>query len=127
MRKILLVVDTAKLDMLYVCMDGTYASQMCVQVPFLSPKHDILGLPVSSDTTALPKSYFNLRASNCEIIPAKCLFFNFQKFAATGHYGIKNPLPDVISKLHRFFWLLKFRLLVVKSHWLSRATHSQNA
>ncbi len=31
-----------------------------------------------------------------------------------------NPLPDVIAKLHRFWWLLS------AACWLSRATGSQN-
>ncbi len=79
-------------------MDGTYASQMCARGFFYGFSGST---PVSSNTTALAKSYFKTWAQNCERIPAKTLVFQVT-VTATGYYGIEDPLPNIISKLHRF-------------------------
>ncbi len=69
-------------------------------------KHVILGLtPLSSDTTALSRSY---------------LFFKSLKVTVNGYYGIENPLPNVITKLHRFLKLLN------ATRWLSSVTGSHS-
>ncbi len=65
--------------------------------------------------------------ANCEIIPAKRLFFKTQKVTATGYYGIENPLPDVIS-IPRHFWGAAKMLLVgcqvpLEPEWLNGSHH----
>ncbi len=49
------------------------------------------------------------------------LFFESQKFTATGYYSIENSLPDVNLKPRLFLiGAAKFRLLVVSTAcWLS--------
>ncbi len=63
-----------------------------------------LGLtPVYSETTALSKSYFKLKLQIVREFLRKRLFFKSQKVAATGYYGIQDPLPDLNSKFRLFF------------------------
>ncbi len=67
--------------------------------------HSFLDLtPVSSDTTALSKSYFKLRLKIVRVFLRKRLFFKSQEVAATGYYGIEDPLPVINSTLRRFWW-----------------------
>ncbi len=82
-------------------------------------KHGFLGLtPVYSETTALSKPYFILKLQSVRKFLRKRLLFKKQKVDLTGYYGIKDPFPDLISKLRRFR---------SADCWLSRAIGSQNA
>ncbi len=58
-------------------------------------------------------------APNCEIIPAKCLFFNSQKVTANGYYGIENLYQMQFQNFVIFLWLLN------AARWLSGVTGSQ--
>ncbi len=79
---------------------------MRVRGTFFSKKHVFLGLtPVYYETTALSKSYCKLQLQIVREFLRKCLFFKSQKVAATGYYGIEDPLPDLNSKLGLFFRL----------------------
>ncbi len=77
--------------------------------------------PVYSETTALNKPNFKLKLQSMRTFQRKPLFFKTQKVAETGYYGIEDPFPNVISKLHRF------RGIRSADCWLSRAIGSQNA
>ncbi len=69
---------------------------------YFSSKAQLLGvIPLSSDTKQV---LLETWTPNCEIIPEKRLFFKSPKVTATGYYSIENPLPDIISKIHRFIW-----------------------
>ncbi len=58
---------------------------------FLLTTRVILGVtPVSSDTTALTKSYFKLTLKIVRGFLQKCLFFKSQIVTATGCYGIET-------------------------------------
>ncbi len=82
---------------------------------FPPKKHGFLGLtPVSSDITALRKSYFKFRLQ----IVAKHLSLSHNSYC-TGYYGIETPLPDIISKPRHL------GLLLHAACWLSRATGSE--
>ncbi len=63
-------------------------------------------------------------APTCEIIPAKRLFFKSQKGTATSYYDIEKPLPDLISKLRRFWGLLKMALVGCQVPLVARARAS---
>ncbi len=70
---------------------------------FLQKKHGFLGLTlVYSETTGLSKPYFILKFQSVRKFLRKCLLFKKQKVDSTGHYGIEDPFPDLISKLRRF-------------------------
>ncbi len=81
-------------------------------------KHGFLCLnPVYSETTALSKPYFILKRRSVRKFLQKHLLFKKQKVDSTGYYGIKDPFPDLSSKLRRFKGDTECHLLVAKSHW----------
>ncbi len=81
----------------YVCPLNARAGNFFLQ------KHGFLGLtPVYTETTALSKPYFILKLRSVRKFLRKRLLFKKQKFDSTGYYGIKDPFPDLISKLRPF-------------------------
>ncbi len=100
----------------YVCPLNAHAGSF-----FFSKKHGFLGLtPVYSETTALSKPYFILKLQSVRKFLRKRLLFKKRKVDSTGYYGIEDPFPDLISKLHRF------RGIRSADRWLSRVIGSQN-
>ena len=69
----------------------------------------------------IKKVLLEIWAPNCEIVPAKCLFFKSQKVTAIGYYGIENPLPDINKKTRRFSMEL-----LNAACWLSSTSSNQN-
>ncbi len=64
----------------------------------LSPKKKIFFslTTVSFDTTTYIKQVLlQTQVQNCERIPGKRLFYESQKVATTGYYGIENALSDI--------------------------------
>ncbi len=90
---------------IYVCMYGLYVCPLNARAGnFFLKKHGFLGLtPVYSETTALSKPYFILKLQSVRKLLRKCLLFKKQKVDSTGYYGIKDPLPDLYSKLRLFY------------------------
>ncbi len=82
---------------MYVCPLNARAGEL-----FSPKKHDFLGLTsVYSETTALNKPYFILKLQIVRKFLRKCLLFKKQTVDSTGYYGIEDPFPDLIYKLHR--------------------------
>ncbi len=74
---------------------------------FSLKKHGFLGLtPVYSETTALSKPYFILMLQSVRKFLRKYLLFKKQKVDSTSYYGIEDPIPDLISKLYLFIYLI---------------------
>ncbi len=87
----------------YIYVGCTYAPKMGMQVLFFLLKTRLFRLdPTFFWYYSIKKILLETWAPNCEIIPAKRLFFKSQKVTATGYYGIENPLLGVISKLCLF-------------------------
>ncbi len=71
---------------MYGWIDDMYASQTRVWVSFFSQNHGFSGLtPVSSDTTTLSKSYFELGLKIVSEFLRKRLFFKSQTVTAPGY------------------------------------------
>ncbi len=65
---------------MYICVYGWYMPLKCAWIPFFLLKTWLFGLTlVSSDTTALTKSYFRLRQKIVREFLRKCCFSSHKK------------------------------------------------